>query len=122
NETGTGTNPNESDCSWEVGDGNVGNAVVGGMDDVAEGLDTSVLGGCVNDAGGHGANYYTCPSGGQTVVGGWDNVAIGSLSSIVGGYANQTNALQSAILGGYGDLLNPPKTNYSQAGATEVAP
>ena len=136
--TGSGTNPNATDCSWEVGDGLIGNTIVGGKDNLAQGLNavggggeynqssarfSSVLGGCDNKAGGVAGAAPDCGSqDAQAVLGGYDNFASGFLSVVAGGENNQALGRGSSMLGGNFREVDAAHTDYSQAGATSFAP
>src|SRR4051794_15047479 len=80
-------------------------AVLGGFENTASGLESTVSGGAVGTASGGSASV----AGGQgnfafggiaSIAGGNFNSAGGSFTSILGGFENSTSALESSVSGG----------------------
>lgn len=71
-------------------------AVLGGFEDTASGLESTVVGGALDTASG----------GTASVLGGQGNVASGGNASIAGGDFNQASGSYNAILGGFENSTN----------------
>jgi len=80
-------------------------AVLGGFENTASGLESTVSGGEVNDAGGGaasvaGGQFNSAAGGASAVAGGNSNTASGSFSSILGGFENQATTFEATVVGG----------------------
>ncbi len=80
-------------------------AVLGGYQNTATGLEATVTGGEVNFAPGGaatvaGGQFNSASGGGASVLGGNSNIASGDFDSILGGFENQTSGRWSSVSGG----------------------
>jgi hypothetical protein len=80
-------------------------AVLGGFENSATGLESTVSGGEVGTASGGaasiaGGQFGTASGGGASVAGGNVNTASGSFSSILGGFSNSATTFEATVSGG----------------------
>lgn len=98
NLAGPGSTPSGS-CSTGA------QAVLGGFENTASGLESTVSGGEVGSASGgaaavSGGQFGIASGGGAAVAGGDDNSATGSFSAILGGFGNAATTFDGTVVGG----------------------
>ena len=80
-------------------------AILGGFENTATGLEATVAGGEVNDASGGaasvaGGQFNDSTGGGSSIAGGNDSEASGSFASILGGFNNFATTFEATVSGG----------------------
>jgi trimeric autotransporter adhesin len=80
-------------------------AVLGGFENTASGLESTISGGEVNFVSGGsasiaGGQFNNASGGGASVAGGNGNIASGSFASILGGFENTATTFEASVSGG----------------------